>query len=52
LWASVKRPKGNSKISPKVREELLDWIANHENVIVSRISKEALLVLDSGRGEK
>jgi hypothetical protein len=44
LWASGKRRKGYSKISPEVREELLDWIADHENVIASAIVKEALLV--------
>jgi hypothetical protein len=52
LWASVKRRKGYSKISPEVREELLDWIANHENVISSPIAKDALLVLNSETREK
>ena len=52
LWAFVKRRKGYSKISPNVREELLDWIANHENVIASPIAKDALLVLNSETGEK
>jgi hypothetical protein len=52
LWASVKRRKGYSKISPELREELLDWIANHDNVIASPIAKDAILVLKSETGEK
>jgi hypothetical protein len=52
LWASVKRCKGFSKISPEVRDKLLDWIANHKNVIVSPIAKDTLLVLNSETGEK
>ncbi len=52
MWASEKRCRGYSIISPEVREELLDWIANHKNVIASPIAKDTLLVLNSETGEK
>ena len=45
-WSSVEKRKGYSKVSPKLRKRLFEWINNHPHIVNSPISNDTLLVPD------
>jgi hypothetical protein len=53
-WLTIlkRQWRGHRKITPAVKDAIVDWVTKHENVVTSPIYNETLLVKRPGSGEK
>jgi hypothetical protein len=51
-WASVKKRKGFSKVTPEIRKNLVKWILEHPHIIQSPLVSDTLMIFNPETGQK